>query len=195
MSPRHIGKWREMFAKDSASPRQRETVQGLGPGIPFMREKEWWNIDVTYMFRPKKKIESFIQNFPWSRSSSPRNIRFYQRSTGLYYNHSLWKMILPAQVYNKFNFRPNILRFHKRKQMAEAKAGFPRRGGEAERGQMPQLEPLSLHGSWHGGHGRWPLGISNPTSQRFIFLLKQFLAAFDLLNWKKKSKKSVSLEY
>lgn len=114
---------------------------------------------------------------------------------GLYYNHSLWKMILPAQVYNKFNFRPNILRFHKRKQMAEAKAGFPRRGGEAERGQMPQLEPLSLHGSWHGGHGRWPLGISNPTSQRFIFLLKQFLAAFDLLNWKKKSKKSVSLEY
>lgn len=82
------------------------------------------------IFRPKKKTESFIQNFLQSERSSPRNGGFFQRLTVIYLDHSLWEMILPAQIYNKFNFRPSILRFHKRKQMAEAKPGllYQRRG-------------------------------------------------------------------
>lgn len=51
-------------------------------------------------------------------------------------------MTLSAQIYIKFNFRPNILRFHKRKQMVEGEAGLPweRRGDR--KGQCHKLEQL-----------------------------------------------------
>lgn len=97
------------------------------------------------MFRPKKKIETFIQNFLQSESSSPGNsgVFFSQRLIFIYITHSLWEMIPLAQIYNKFNFSPNILRFPRQSRWQKQRRGFPRSRREAEMGHMPQLERLS----------------------------------------------------
>lgn len=147
------------------------------------------------MFRPKKKIGTLFQIFLRSESSFPGNSGFFQRLVVIYFTHSLWEMILLAQIYNKFNFRPNIPRFSRESRWQRQRRGFPRRGGEGGRGQMPQLEWLSHYMApkqWTQAMAPWNFK-SNLSEIYFSF--ETISGSFWSSKLKKKSKKSVSLEY
>lgn len=90
----------------------------------FLYDRIWMMTQKRHVSVQTPK-ENWNLHSKFSECSSPRNGGFFQRWTVIYSHCYFWEMTLPAQIYNKLHFRPHILRFHKRKQMAEARLGFP----------------------------------------------------------------------
>lgn len=147
---------------------------------------------------PKRKLNPSFKTFYNPRTPFPRNGGIFQRLTVTYLDHSLWEMILPAQIYSKFNFRPSILRFHKRKQMAEAKPGllYQRRGERREAKCHNHSNSLTTWLPTQWTRALAPRNFkSNFSGICFSFEIISGSFWSSKLKKKKKSKKSVSLEY